>query len=150
MRTTDPAGDLTGTATWRDAAWRDAALAWAREQLGADLDGEPDLRHVTAWSMAIRLPVRGGAVWLKAVGRAAAHEPALSAALGAWAPERVLVPLAVDPDRRLLLLPDGGRTLREGGGGSSPEAWEAMLRSYARLQQDLAGARGGPAGARRP
>jgi hypothetical protein len=59
-------------------------------------------------------------------------------ALGGWAPDRVLVPLAVDPDRRLLLLPDGGRTLRAAGGASLVEAWESMLRSYARLQIDLA------------
>jgi hypothetical protein len=52
-------------------------------------------------------------------------------------PEHVLVPLAVDPGRRLVLLPDGGRTLRAAGGSGDVEAWEAMLRSYARLQLAL-------------
>ncbi len=89
------------------------------------------------WSTAIRLPVRGGAAWLKSVGRGSGHEPALSAALGRWVPDQVLVPLAVDADRRLILLPDGGPTLREVGGSAFPEAWESMLRSYARLQRDL-------------
>jgi hypothetical protein len=37
-----------------------------------------------------------------------------------------------------MLLPDGGATLREVGGASSSEAWEAMLRDYARLQIELA------------
>jgi hypothetical protein len=46
----------------------------------------------------------------------------------------VLVPLAVEPRRRLLLLPDGGATLRATGGGRIVEAWEAMLAGYARLQ----------------
>jgi hypothetical protein len=129
-----------GAATWTDPAWRDAALDWAYAELdraGLAGDGEPEQRHVYPWSTAIRLPVRGGAVWLKSVGPGSAHEPALSAALGGWAPGRVLVPLAVDPARRLLLLPDGGRTLRAAGGSPLVEAWESMLRSYARLQIDL-------------
>ncbi len=52
-------------------------------------------------------------------------------------PEHVLVPLAVHRERRLMLLPDGGATLRAAGGASSVEAWEAMLRDYARLQVEL-------------
>jgi hypothetical protein len=130
VATTDP----TGSATWQDPAWRDAAIAWATDRLGAPLTGAPRQEHVRPWSTAIRLPVDGGAVWLKSVGPGAAHESALAAALGEWAPEQVLVPLAVDRERRLLLLPDGGPTLREVGGAAFPEAWEAMLRSYARLQ----------------
>ena len=64
-----------------------------------------------------RLPLRGGgAVWLKSVGPGSAQEPVLAGALGGWVPGHVLVPLAVEPERRLLLLPDGGRTLRESGG----------------------------------
>jgi hypothetical protein len=129
-----------GAATWTDPAWRDDALDWADEQLdGAGLlrDGEPEQPHVYPWSTAFRLPVRGGAVWLKSVGPGSAHEPVLSEALGSWAPEHVLVPLAVDPGRRLVLLPDGGRTLRAAGGSTVVEAWESMLQSYARLQLDL-------------
>ena len=133
VTTTDP----TGTTTWRDPAWRTAALDWAREQLDEDLVGRPEQRHVMPWSTAIRLPVRGGAVWLKAVGSGAGHEPALAAALGTWSPDHVLGPLAVDAERRLMLLPDGGATLREVGGAVFPEAWEAMLRDYARLQREL-------------
>lgn len=66
-----------------------------------------------------------------------AQEPALVEALGEWVPARVLVPLAVDRERRLMLLPDGGNTLRAAGGSSSPEAWAALLADYARLQLDL-------------
>jgi hypothetical protein len=130
----------TGVATWQDPAWRGAALAWASERLaerGLALDGEPEQPHVRAWSTAFRLPVRGGAVWLKSVGPGSAQEPALVGALGEWAPEHVLVPLAVHRDRRLMLLPDGGATLREAGGATSVAAWEAMLRDYAQLQIEL-------------
>jgi hypothetical protein len=52
-------------------------------------------------------------------------------------PERVLAPLAVHVGRRLVLLPDGGQTLRAAGGAGSVKAWEAMLRDYARLQLEL-------------
>ena len=101
------------------------------------LDGEPEQPHVYPWSTAFRLPVDGGAVWLKSVGPGSGHEPVLAAVLGEWVPEQVLAPLAVDRERRLMLLPDGGRTLRAAGGAGSAQAWEAMLRDYARLQLRL-------------
>ena len=141
MRSEGIEDDATaGTATWTDPAWRSAALDWAGAELdraGLVLDGVPAQPHVYPWSTAFRLPVQGGSVWLKSVGPGSAHEPALSAALGGWAADQVLVPLAVDRDRRLMLLPDGGRTLRDAGGSSLVEAWESMLRSYARLQRAL-------------
>ena len=130
----------TGVATWTDPAWRAGAVAWAVEHLARRamaVDGEPEQPHVYAWSTALRLPVDGGAVWLKSVGPGSGHEPALAAALGEWVPDHVLVPLAVHPGRRLMLLPDGGTTLRAAGGSGSVEAWEAMVRDYARLQLDL-------------
>jgi Phosphotransferase enzyme family len=129
--------ELTGAATWQDPAWREPALAWATDRLaerGRLPAGRPEQVHVRAWSTAIRIPTDGGPVWLKSVGAGSAQEPVLAAALGEWVPDRVLVPLAVHPGRRLLLLPDGGPTLRALGAGRSPEAWEAMLGNYARLQ----------------
>ena len=130
----------TGAATWTDADWRDGALRWATDRLaerGLTLDGEPEQPHIRAWSTAFRLPVPGGAVWLKSVGPGSSQEPALVGALGQWVPEHVLVPLAVHRERRLLLLPDGGSTMRAVGGASSLEAWEAMLGDYAQLQVEL-------------
>ena len=140
MSTEDAA--LTGAATWTDPGWRDGALAWAADRLaerGRAPAGWPEQVHVRPWSTAIRVPTDdGGDVWLKSVGTGSAQEPVLAEALGRWAPERVLVPLAVERDRRLLLLPDGGPTLRRTGGGRIPEAWEAMLANYARLQLAVA------------
>jgi hypothetical protein len=134
--------DLTGATTWTDAGWRDGALAWAAERLaehGLAPSGHPDQPHVRAWSTAVRIPTDAGTdVWLKCVGSGSAQEPVLAEALGRWAPDRVLVPLAVEPGRRLLLLPDGGPTLRATGGGRIVEAWEAMLANYARLQVAIA------------
>ncbi|TFV86130.1 phosphotransferase [Blastococcus sp. CT_GayMR16] len=130
----------TGISTWQDPAWRDDALAWAVEQLrlrGKALSGEAEQPHVYPWSTVFRLPVDGGAVWLKSVGPGSAHEPPLATALGAWVPDRVLVPLAMHPGRRLMLLPDGGPTLRAAGGAASVDAWTALLRDYALLQLEL-------------
>lgn len=135
MNTEDAAS--TGAATWQDPAWREPALAWAGDRLaehGRVPAGPPEQVHVRAWSTAIRIPTDGGPVWLKSVGAGSAQEPVLAEALGEWVPDRVLVPLAVHPRRRLLLLPDGGPTLRALGGSRSPEAWEALLANYARLQ----------------
>ncbi len=131
----------TGVATWQDAAWRDAALAWAAERLaerGLVVTGRPEQLHVRPWSTAIRLRAGDDSYWLKSVGSGSGHEPALSVALGGWVPRQVLVPLAADPARRLLLLPDGGQTLRAAGGTRIVEAWEALLAGYARLQIALA------------
>jgi hypothetical protein len=136
----DDVEGTAGIATWTDPDWRAAAIDWAAEELdrvGLTLDGEPEQPHVYPWSTAFRLPVRGGSVWLKSVAPGSAHEPLLAAALGRWVPRTVLVPLAVDTQRRLMLLPDGGRTLRQVGGATLVEAWESMLRNYARLQIDL-------------
>ncbi len=132
-------GGTTGIATWRDARWRAAALEWATGRLassGLEPAGEAEQPHVRIWSTVFRLPLHGGgAAWLKSVGPGSAQEPPLAAALGGWVPDRVLVPLAVEPVRRLLLLPDGGATLRESR--ASLASWEEMLRAYARLQLDL-------------
>lgn len=131
--------EAAGSTTWTDPAWRKDAVDWADEQLsavGLVRDGEAQQPHVYPWSTALRLPVGDGAVWLKSVAPGSAHEPPLSVALGGWAPEAVLVPLAVDGARRLMLLPDGGRTMRDAA-DATVAAWEAMLRSYARLQLEL-------------
>ena len=100
-------------------------MAGRRARLGGRAAGRPASRSPGGPSSRTStlvdgdpLPVGGGAVWLKSVGPGSAHEPLLAAALGEWVPDHVLVPLAVDPGRRLMLLPDGGPTLRAAGGGA--------------------------------
>lgn len=134
-------GTTTGLATWRDPAWRAATLAWAGEQLaaqGLEVEGEPEQPHVRIWSTAFRFPLRdGGTAWLKATGAGSASEPALTAALGRRVPGSVLVPLATDQERRLMLLPEGGERLRQHG--SDVGTWAALLQTYAALQVEMVG-----------
>ena len=133
--------ETTGVATWQDPQWRTDALDWAVDALdrhGATLTAPVVQPHVRPWSTALRLPTDGGVFWLKAVGPGSAQEPPLTMALADWAPRWVLEPVAVEPGRRLLLLPDGGPTLRETGAQGLSEAWEALLGNYARLQIALA------------
>jgi Phosphotransferase enzyme family len=129
--------ETTGVATWQDPQWRTDALDWAvdvLERRGCALTAPVEQPHVRPWSTAFRLPTDAGVFWLKSVGPGSAHEPPLAAALAEWVPGQVLTPVAVEPGRRLLLLPDGGPTLRETRMQGLSEAWEALLGNYARLQ----------------
>jgi len=85
-----------------------------------------------AWSTVWRLPTPGGDVWLKACPPPTAHEVRLLPALVAWGVPHVLGPLATDPGRGWLLLPDGGATLRD---TADAGAWPAVLRGYGELQR---------------
>jgi hypothetical protein len=65
----------------------------------------------------VRIPTEGGPVWLKAAGPLVAFEAGLYELLVRVAPERVLMPLAVDASRGWMLLPDGGKSLGERAAG---------------------------------
>jgi hypothetical protein len=85
-----------------------------------------------------RIPTDHGPVWFKANAAGMAHEAALYAVLVRRAPTHVLPPLALDPSRGWLLLPDGGATLRDVEGSRTDlAAWERMLQEYAEMQRHL-------------
>lgn len=120
---------------WTDPIWRDAALAWADEQvvrLGHRVTGSPDQFHVRPWSTVIRIPTTDGDTYLKAVPEALAHEIGLTSWLAANFPDRVLPVLAADVSRGLMLLPDGGPRLREAP--TDLRGWERLVAEYAELQ----------------
>ncbi|GAA1903669.1 phosphotransferase [Lapillicoccus jejuensis] len=136
---TTRAGDRSdGTTVWATPAWRERATAWADDELAAQgvrRTGAVEQPHLRPWSTVLRLPTSAGSVWLKAPGPGLASEVGLYPVLARWAPEHVLVPYAVDAERRWLLLPDGGEVL---GRRLTPEAadrWHLALAGYARLQQ---------------
>jgi len=125
---------------WRDV---DGLVAWSRERLseaGHAVVGEPQPMKARAWGSVLHWDLPDGRFWLKTVGIGLRHEPALVDALARWAPEHVLTPVAVDPSRGWIVLPDGGPTLREVSGDQHDVAhWERLLPSYAELQREVMG-----------
>jgi hypothetical protein len=125
----------TDAVPWYRPGWQAEPLHWAREQLaglGFALIGEPV--QVRSWerSSLWHFPTANGLVYFKAVAEAFGYEPKLSQALAEWATEHVAPVLAVEPERRWLLMGGAGQNslLRD----RDPAHWEAALRQYAQLQ----------------
>ncbi len=97
---------------------------------GAARTGDVAQPRLRPWSTLLRAPTTLGVVWLKAGGRETGYEAGLYEVLAELAPERVLVPIAVDAERGWMLLPDGGPPV----GGRLEDA----LPRYAELQRAVA------------
>jgi Phosphotransferase enzyme family len=117
-------------------------VAWLDERLAASgirRTGEVEQPHLRPWATALRAPTDRGPVWLKAAGPETAFEVSLYRLLEQVAPERVLAPIATDPGRGWMVLPDGGVTLGERLDELDlVEAMGMVLPEYGRLQRDLA------------
>ena len=126
---------------WRDAAWRAEADGWVSDRLadaGRRPTGPADSERLVPWSAVWRVATDGGPVWFKACTVGVRHEPALYEVLARRSPGQVLTPVAVDPERHFLLLPDGGPTLRQTEGARTDvAAWERMFQEYAAMQRGL-------------
>lgn len=127
---------------WSDPDWRATTLDWAAGELarlGTPVSGEITQPHIRPWSTAFRIPTISGVVWLKAGGPGSAFEGPLLEVFRELRVPGVVLPIAVDADRALILLPDGGPTLRatrpDGTGDHDLEAWDRILRGYARTQR---------------
>lgn len=123
-------------------AAHDQALAWLDEQLaaaGIERTGEVAQPRVRPWGRVIQTSTTEGTVWLKAPGPTTAFEVPLYALLHRVAPDHVLEPIAVDVDRALLLLPDGGPALADRLTGTAfADEMSRVLVQYARMQRALA------------
>ncbi|MBM0232829.1 phosphotransferase [Micromonospora sp. STR1_7] len=122
---------------WSDEQWQTRARSWVDEQVtrvGRRVTGPVEPR-VRPWSLVWRVPTDDGPVWFKANNPGTVHEAVLIATLARLTPERVLTPIAVDPQRGWSLLPDGGESLRALL-GRDPDLthWERALPGYAALQ----------------
>ena len=131
-----------GTDVWGSAAWRALAVEWIDERLaaaGRRRTGPVEQPHLRPWATVLRVPADGGTVWMKAAGPGTAFEVGLLDLLARQVPDRVLVPLATDPGRGWMLLPDGGPSLGErlDGEALADELVDALV-AYGRLQRDLA------------
>ena len=76
----------------------------------------------------------GGRVWMKAAAPATAFEAGLYDLLVRTVPDHVLTPIATDPERGWMLLPDGGPTLGEREAGAE---LAGALVQYGQLQRAL-------------
>ena len=130
-----------GTAVWSSNAWRAEAVRWLDDRLaaaGISRTGNVEHPHVRAWATAIRVPTDHGEYWLKACGPGTAFEVRLYGVLADLVPGHVLTPLAADPDRGWIVLPDGGRVLGEQRSGAElGRALGDAVVQYGRLQLDL-------------
>ena len=126
---------------WRDLTWRTEAEAWVDASLTAvdrARTGPSDTERLTPWSAVWRVPTDDGPVWFKGCSSGVAHEVRLYEVLARRTPDHVLPPVAADGAGRRLLLPDGGRTLRQTEGSRGDvAALERMLVDYAGMQRDL-------------
>lgn len=110
---------------------------------GRHIVGPIEQPHLTPWSTALRIPTAEGPVWFKATGPGTAHEGPLLETFRRLRVARVVLPLAIDPDRAWLLFDDAGPTLRavtpDGDGDRDLASWERILREYAALQRSVEG-----------
>lgn len=126
---------------WSDPAFRSAASAWVGDQLDAAAiaaTGELTYEHLRPWAAVAWVPTDGGRFWFKANAIGMRHEAALYDVLVRRSPGHVLEPLALDIEGGWLLLPDGGRTVRDVEGARTDLlAWERMLAQHAQMQRSL-------------
>jgi hypothetical protein len=112
---------------------------WVVERLGSrgvEVVGPVEDVRIRPWSQVRRAPTTAGTVYFKVTCAGSAYEAALVPALAALVPDRVLAALDTDAERGWLLLPDGGRTLREQG--LDRAGWAGMFAAYAELQRTVA------------
>ena len=92
--------------------------------------GEIEQPHIRPWSTVLRVPTDPEVLWFKAVGDVDAFEVPLTAMLARVRPAGVPELVALDVDRRWMLMHDGGTRLRELMATSDDLwRWEAFLPS---------------------
>jgi Phosphotransferase enzyme family len=92
------------------------------------------------WSIVLTVPTSTGACYFKTTAPEMANDAALTELLAREAPHLVLAPIALDLDRRWMLLPDGGPRLRDVVAETADLGhWERILPAYAQLQRRLEG-----------
>ena len=111
---------------------------WPTDELVEWAELGPPSRVVrrTPWASVVVWDHSTSTVWGKAMCPGFAAECRILPLLAQRRPDKVLAPRRVDPDRGLLLLPDGGPTLDS---ALDAATWTDVIVGYAGLQQDLVG-----------
>lgn len=118
---------------WEATRWIDAAL----EARGIErVPTTPRQPRIRPWSTQLVVDTDHGRAWFKAGLPEGPDEAGIYSALRTVAPDLVPQLWAADAERRWLLMPDAGPTLRQVADADSiVTAWSAALRRYARLQR---------------
>jgi hypothetical protein len=122
-------------AAWERRGWLAEASAWISEQAARvcrPLTG-PVTQHKAAWqgSCILRAPAGGDTVWFKAVYQRPPAEPAVIELLAERWPASVPRLLAVDHDRRWMLMADfGGAPLTR----DNLALWPEAMRRFSQIQ----------------
>jgi hypothetical protein len=125
---------------WVTPGWKELAVAWVDERLGeagASRTGEAAQPRIRAWATVLRIPTTAGTMWLKAASRSTDFEVRLYPLLARVAPEHVLHPIAVEPTRGWVLLPDAGDSLASLEPTEYLGILERVLPQYGELQVTL-------------
>jgi hypothetical protein len=132
----------TGRARWLDPAWQMDVLAWIERRLaehGMAIRGPVTQPHIRPWSTALAVPTSAGQVWFKAAGPGTIQEAGLLEAMVRLRTPGILEPLALDPDRGWILLPNGGPRLRDvADDRPGVDHWLRILPEWAQMQRRLA------------
>jgi hypothetical protein len=126
---------------WTSPEWTRAADAWVGRRLaeyGRRISGVPVTYRARFWSVVRCYPTVDGLVWLKENNPGHRFEAALVAALARLAPYDVIVPLAVDCERRWLLTDDQGTTVTHADVADQPTR-RLIVHALARLQCTVLG-----------
>jgi hypothetical protein len=125
-----------GGAPWAARGWFHDAECWLRsslDRLGWTVTGPVQQRQVWELSCILRAPTARGDVYFKAMRESPpfVNEGVVMRALAELFPDHVPAPLAVDAERRWLVLADFGQAL---GWEAPVEVREEVLRTFARVQ----------------
>lgn len=124
--------------TWTEDHWHTEVLSWvditceaySLTRIGPAQDASSSIR-----AKHLRIPTDAGTVYFKAVAPGQLFEPPMTAAAATLAPDRLVMPLAIDPKRGWMLSPDYGATLD--ALATTPELWARALGALGELQREL-------------
>jgi hypothetical protein len=125
---------------WARPGWRAEATRWIEGQLeakGERLIGPVEVRRTWSLSCLLKLQTTAGVFYFKAVPPLFAQEPRLTRYLAERFAGRVPAVMAVDVERRWLLMHEfAGRQVQE---TDDLKTWAGALRGYAEMQRALVG-----------
>lgn len=121
---------------WMSPGWQERVIAWVDGELSrGGLGSVREIEQVRVWEFSHVLRLRtadGGVFYLKALPHSGAKEPDLTRRLAELHPRSMPALIAVEPDRRLMLMrATHGAELME---VSDPCRWEQAAETFAHIQ----------------